>query len=74
MRSSRGAGLSGFESLDRVLQMRAPHPVMGGPRPCVDARRPRVEQLLLSAQMERRTVAGESGDDALAEVGRIRES
>jgi acetylornithine deacetylase len=72
-----GRVLSRLESLDRVLQMRAAHPVMGvaslhasivaGGRELSSY--PDHCQL----QMERRTVAGESGDDALAEIRRILE-
>ncbi|HEU4927549.1 MAG TPA: M20/M25/M40 family metallo-hydrolase [Vicinamibacterales bacterium] len=73
-----GRVLQRLEALDRELQSRPPHPLMGtaslhasiisGGRELSSY----PDRCLL--QMERRTVAGESGDDARREVARILES
>jgi acetylornithine deacetylase/succinyl-diaminopimelate desuccinylase-like protein len=73
-----GRVLQRLEALDRELQSRPPHPLMGtaslhasiisGGRELSSY----PDRCLL--QMERRTVAGETGDDARREVARILES
>ena len=73
-----GRVLQRLEALDRELQSRPPHPVMG--TPSLHASLITGGQELSSypgrcvLQMERRTVAGESGEDAAREVTSILES